>query len=147
MPVRTSFRQRRIEMMITRTINHGARWRSRFIRLIAAFGLILVLGACTSPLDDEVVSGSNESTPTETPTVPAMTVVTPTPVDPSSLPTNASGTPESIDVPEVYVVADGDTLYSIAARFRVEIADLVEANDLSDPNDIREGQELVIPQP
>lgn len=76
-----------------------------------------------------------------------MTVVTPTPVDPSSLPANASGTPESIDVPEVYVVAEGDTLYNIAARFRVELAELVEANELADPNDIHEGQELVIPQP
>lgn len=114
---------------------------------VTALAVSLVIAGCSSPLDDDGSSADGDALPTPTATVPAMTVVTPTPVDPSSLPTNADGTPESIDIPDVYVVAEGDTLYNIAARFRVEIAELVEANDLADPNDIHEGQELVIPRP
>lgn len=45
----------------------------------------------------------------------------------------------------VYVVQPDDTLYSVAARFNVSINDLMAANNLSDPNLISVGQQLVIP--
>ncbi len=44
-----------------------------------------------------------------------------------------------------YVVQPGDTLTKIATRFQVSIQSLVQANHLSDPNAIRAGQTLVIP--
>lgn len=129
-------------------MSSGRTLQRRGTRLgMTALAASLLIAGCTSPLDDDDSSAGDDALPTATAIVPAMTVVTPTTVDPSSLPADASGTPESIDVPEVYVVAEGDTLYNIAARFRLEIADLVEANDLADPNDIHEGQELVIPKP
>lgn len=134
-------------MMNTPTNSGRTRLRRGISLCTAVLAATLVVAGCSSPLDDDDNSANSDTTPTATATVPAMTVVTPTPVDPSSLPADASGTPESIDVPEVYVVAEGDTLYNIAARFRVELAELVEANELADPNDIHEGQELVIPQP
>jgi L,D-transpeptidase ErfK/SrfK len=43
-----------------------------------------------------------------------------------------------------YVVAAGDTLAGIAARFGVTVATIVERNHLARPNDIRPGQALVV---
>ncbi len=45
----------------------------------------------------------------------------------------------------VYIVQSGDTLSSISSRFNVDLTDLMTANDLSDPNLLSAGQELVIP--
>ena len=45
----------------------------------------------------------------------------------------------------VYVVQPGDTLSSIAARFHVSINDLMAANDMTNPNLLAVGQQLVIP--
>ena len=44
-----------------------------------------------------------------------------------------------------YVVAQGDTAYSIARRYGVTTGELAEANNLSDLTRLREGQHLVIP--
>ena len=46
---------------------------------------------------------------------------------------------------EVYVVQPGDTLFAIALRFGVTVADIAAANNLSNPNLIFVGQRLVIP--
>lgn len=46
-----------------------------------------------------------------------------------------------------YVVKTGDTLYTIAIRFGVTINDIVEANNLTNPNRLAIGQELIIPPP
>ncbi len=45
----------------------------------------------------------------------------------------------------VHVVQPGETLFSIAQRYGVEMDVIVEANGLRDPNDIRAGQKLIIP--
>jgi len=45
----------------------------------------------------------------------------------------------------VYIVQSGDTLSSIASRFNVALTDLMNANNISDPNLLSAGQELVIP--
>ena len=45
----------------------------------------------------------------------------------------------------MYVVQPDDTLYSIAARFNVSINALMAANNISDPNLLGVGQQLVIP--
>src|SRR5512135_840444 len=45
----------------------------------------------------------------------------------------------------VYIVQPGDTVSSIADRFNVSINDLMAANDISDPNVLGVGQQLVIP--
>lgn len=45
----------------------------------------------------------------------------------------------------VYIVQAGDTLSSIAARFNVSVADLMSANNISNPNLLAAGQQLVIP--
>ena len=45
----------------------------------------------------------------------------------------------------IYIVQPGDTLSSIAARFNLTIDALMTANNLSDPNQLDVGQQLVIP--
>lgn len=69
-----------------------------------------------------------------TPTAAPTTAPAPTPVQPS-------GT-----VPgKKYVVKEGDTLADIANSFGVSIADIIAANNLSNPDVIIVGQELIIP--
>jgi LysM repeat protein len=46
-----------------------------------------------------------------------------------------------------YVVRSGDSLSAIAQRFGISQQALMEANDITNPDAIREGQELVIPGP
>ena len=45
----------------------------------------------------------------------------------------------------VYIVQPGDTLSSIAARFGVTVDELMLANNISDPNLLSAGQQLIIP--
>lgn len=45
----------------------------------------------------------------------------------------------------VYVVQSGDSLYSIALRFGITVNDLIDANQLADPNALAAGMELTIP--
>jgi N-acetylmuramoyl-L-alanine amidase len=48
---------------------------------------------------------------------------------------------------QVYTVRSGDTLYSIARRFGVTVQALQQRNGLADPNNIKVGQQLIIPAP
>lgn len=56
----------------------------------------------------------------------------------------AAQTPTPTSGP-IYIVQSGDTLSSIAARFNVTITALMTANNISNPNQLGIGQELVIP--
>jgi murein DD-endopeptidase MepM/ murein hydrolase activator NlpD len=47
--------------------------------------------------------------------------------------------------PPIYIVQSGDTLTTISARFGVSINDLINSNGISNPNDLRVGDKLVIP--
>jgi LysM repeat protein len=103
-------------------------------------------------------------TATHTPTSTATSTPTGTVVPPTSTPT-ATSTPTGTVVPPTstptptptatlppgptitYVVRTGDTLYSIAYRFCVSVRDLMVANGITNPNYIRVGQVLTIPNP
>jgi murein DD-endopeptidase MepM/ murein hydrolase activator NlpD len=45
----------------------------------------------------------------------------------------------------VYVVQEGDSLWSIAARFRISLQDLADANGIGDQNQLAVGDQLIIP--
>jgi LysM repeat protein len=45
----------------------------------------------------------------------------------------------------IYTVAGGDTLTSIAKRYNITLRQLIEANNIENPNLIRIGQKLIIP--
>jgi murein DD-endopeptidase MepM/ murein hydrolase activator NlpD len=47
---------------------------------------------------------------------------------------------------QMYIVQAGDTLSAIARRFGVTVESLIQANDLSDPDYLRVGQQLIIPE-
>ena len=47
---------------------------------------------------------------------------------------------------QTYTVQSGDTIWELSQRFDVPQAALVDANDISDPSFIREGEELRIPR-
>ena len=76
--------------------------------------------------------------PTDVPTAIPTLPVTPPPVTPPP----ATPTPAPAGV---YVVQAGDTLFDIASRLGVTVADLAAYNDISDPGQIFAGQELQIP--
>lgn len=54
---------------------------------------------------------------------------------------NAQTTPDN----PIYIVQSGDTLGVIALRFGVSVTDLINANNISDPNQIAIGTQLIIP--
>ncbi len=48
---------------------------------------------------------------------------------------------------ETYIVARGDTLFAIAQRFGVTMKAIQDANNISNPNQLSVGQQLIIPPP
>jgi murein DD-endopeptidase MepM/ murein hydrolase activator NlpD len=61
-------------------------------------------------------------------------------------------TPATIKVaapsnPVAYEVKPGDTLAAIASRYNISISELIRANNLSNPNQLRISQKLIIPAP
>ena len=94
-------------------------------------------GATPGPSPDGSPAASAGPTPTTSPS-PSSGGAT---AAPTSSPTTASPSTEAT----TYVVKSGDTLSGIAALFGTTVAELVEANDISDPAAIRVGQTLIIP--
>jgi LysM repeat protein len=60
------------------------------------------------------------------------------------VPTEIQGSEPEGDVTE-YRVQPGDTLGAIAVRFNLSVSDLMEANELTDPDRLEVGQTLTIP--
>lgn len=54
-------------------------------------------------------------------------------------------TPTPTPAPFIYIVQQGDTLFSLVRRFNVPAEDLVTANNITDPNTLVPGTELTIP--
>jgi LysM repeat protein len=71
--------------------------------------------------------------------------VTATPVAPIINPVGQPTSSGSVQGGQIYIVKSGDTLFTIAQRFGLTVAELVEANNITDPNRLALGQELVIP--
>ena len=78
-------------------------------------------------------------TPSPRPTASPTPTLAPTPT-PTPAPTPAPPPPQT-----TYVVQSGDTLAAIAQRFGTTVEALQSANGISDPDEIRVGQVLVIP--
>lgn len=85
-----------------------------------------------------------------TPMPPPVMASTATPVAESAAPAEDGGEAETTEPIEegetvVYIVQAGDSLSSIATRYNISLARLVEINGLNDPNFVFSGQRLVIP--
>ena len=106
-------------------------WR---LLVVAGFAAIF-LAACG-------IGGDDDPEPTATAPTDVFSIVTPTP-----------GAPPQADVPapvagqQTYVVREGDSLSVIADRFGVTQDAIQRANDITDPNSLFAGQEIVIPAP
>ena len=105
-------------------------WTSLVVLVI----LIAVVGGAAFLL---LRGGEETPEPVASPSLVPTELVLPSPT-PLPLPT---ATP----APYVYVVQEGDTMYSIAAVYGLTLEELVAANDLADPSLIRPGDELIIP--
>lgn len=122
--------------------------------------LVVTLAACFStgddtegPTTDTGGAGSNTVvtlSPPPPPVTPATGVVqqppTAAPEPPPATP--ATTQPQrQIAAQLVYEIQPGDTLFSIARQFGVTLDELVQINNIQDPDLISAGQELVIPPP
>jgi LysM repeat protein len=106
--------------------------------ILFAMVICILLSACAArptptPTPEPTVTPRPTAAPTSTP-VPTPTR-TPTP---TLVPT---------PTPIIYVVQAGDVLGAIAQLYGTTVQAIVEANGITDPDFIRQGQELVIPPP
>lgn len=93
-----------------------------------------------TPIPTFTPTGTPQPTPVLMPTRPttATPPATPTPIPPLATPTPSVRT---------HKVQLGETLAYIAQEYGVTVDAIVELNNLSDPNVIEVGQELLIPPP
>lgn len=92
-----------------------------------------------SPLPTPDLIGSAAPTGSATPSVSATPNPTPAAGPSATPPASAAASPL------IHVVAPGENLTSIAARYGVSVQAIAAANGISDPNTIYTGQRLVIP--
>lgn len=116
---------------------------SRAALLPAAVAVLLLSSSCFGGGDD-----GGDSLPTNTPDAPLST-----PTDEvageetpggNGTPGSASPTPSG---PQTHTVQAGEFLSTIAPLYGVTVDEILAANDISDPNVIFPGQELIIPEP
>ena len=71
-----------------------------------------------------------------------LQIPTASPADPGELESQTPADPESI----TYIIRSGDTLYRVAERFGITVAELASANGIAEDDLIYPGQVLVIPE-
>jgi len=105
-------------------------------------GQILVLTSSTNHEEAE-----NKTAPVETDTAPVETVKTSETVETKDSESKTNTTPETTDnkTYKLHEVKQGETLFSIAKEYNIDIADLREANQLPN-NEINVGDSLKIPE-
>jgi LysM repeat protein len=91
---------------------------------------------------------------TATPTASATSTVTPTPTIPTETSTAAetatitpSPGPSPTATQNIYTVENGDTLFSIATKFKANVCTLMAVNNITNPSVLSVGQKLIIPGP
>ncbi len=82
--------------------------------------------------------------------IPGCVVVTPT-IEPSpepTMPPTVTSIPQPLlpdSGPPIHVVSAGETLESISLRYRADVNAIIELNNLTNPDQLRVGQELLLP--
>jgi murein DD-endopeptidase MepM/ murein hydrolase activator NlpD len=71
----------------------------------------------------------------------SMSSSQPPPISPTNIPPDSNDNQFGL----VYIVQAGDTLFRIARQYGVEVADLTQANRITDPTLIYPGQQLIVP--
>ncbi|MCL5960049.1 MAG: LysM peptidoglycan-binding domain-containing protein [Chloroflexi bacterium] len=98
-------------------------------RVALLLALIVALGGCE-------LAGTSSSSP--------LSSTSNSSPSPASSPEKEAA-PTSTVGPVVHVVKEGETLWGISLQYGIRMEDILEANNLSDPNRIEAGQELLIP--
>lgn len=106
----------------------------------------LVPGAALKTTEPSATGEAGDETGQTQPSSPDS----PTPAAGASIPTaqpvSGDAQPEGTTLePTYYVVQPGDTLGSIASAFDVNLEDLMQANGITNPDYVQEGQELLVP--
>jgi hypothetical protein len=112
------------------------------VAVAALLGLALVVVLFASGF----LGGASESVQGATAT-PSPVAASPTQrptVSPTAEPT-ATATPAATST--IHIVQKGEYLSKIAEQYGVTVADIVDANDIANPSQLRVGQKLVIPPP
>jgi LysM repeat protein len=100
-----------------------------------------------SPKPTETATPTVTATATRTATATSTVTLTPTELPPTITPTPTDTS--TLSGPSIYVVQDGDTLYSIAQKFGLDLLVLYAMNpqiDAANPI-IRVGDQIIIPAP
>ncbi len=108
----------------------------------------LSLTACTSTPPTSVPTNPAPSPAPSPPGAllqPAVSSASPL-ASPQPLVSPAAPSPSPATQPESYIVREGDTLSGIAERFGTTVEALLQANRLTDPNQIESGRRLIIPR-
>jgi murein DD-endopeptidase MepM/ murein hydrolase activator NlpD len=132
--------------------------RSRLFYLLPLLLVFIITLACNKSIEPLTLPAHDYTSPTPTVTAtiapdPKMAAYLPVarnPSDPTILsptPNNPLTLPELRSEDEDYTVQAGDTLGSIAKRYRITAPMILQANDITDPDLLEVGQELVIPAP
>ncbi len=128
----------------------------RFGLVASIGGSALLLGACRGPGSggDEAAASPTATARVQTTTArsvnttrtAANTAGTTAPAVTTTTAAQSTPTPRQGTVPgERYVVQRGDTLVDIAERYGVTVAEIIQANNLENPDVLNVGQELIIP--
>ena len=126
------------------------------LALVVPLALILVVlrpwsgttGPGQSPASDQARSASVLARrPSTTSAEPPPTLVPPT-LTPAAIAVQTSAGAEPTSLPRgSYTVRSGDELKQIAAQYGVSIRTIIDANDIPNPDSLRVGQVLRIPEP
>ena len=119
---------------------------------------VLVFGSLLVLLFNAVSGGSASNAPTSTPRILLTPTLVPPPVTSTSTrvvttpaassSTTVPATPSTgVTYPFTYTVQAGDSISVIAKRFNVPAAKIMAANNMTNPDLIKVGQVLIIPDP
>jgi len=123
------------------------------VLLVTALATLAVSGFGADVPSSSVATASPRA-PTPPPPTRAPATAAPATVAPTAAPPSPTVAPTAAPTPALtsveptfrtYTVQSGDTLSAIAARFDTTVAAIVNLNDLNNANNLRVGQELLIP--
>ncbi len=105
-----------------------------------------VPGSTTAPASVAAASAApaSQATPSQVPVVTARPITSPAP-GASAAPTAPTASPAPAVSGRTYKVRSGDTLSSIAVRFKTTVKVLVDLNSIADPSKLKVGQVLRLP--